>query len=119
MIDRGTGRRINAMLGTMIWRARNGQPGTYDRVGRLIELGRCGDSEATSVVGMDNVYECTLPDNLMMSVHPGDIIGIEIARQRDYRFGLYFDTNRGPINYEFDGNVSTVTLNQPGPMDQP
>ena len=102
---------VNAMLD--IWRERSGVSGTYDKVA-TIELGTCGSGvEATQVTRLSDVYECTLPESMRVSVEPGDIVGIEIARRRDYNFRLYFDdTNGGPTNYEFDGQFSTVTLSQ-------
>ena len=102
---------VNAMLD--IWRERSDVFGTYDKVA-TIELGTCGSGvEATQVTGLSDVYECTLPESMRVSVEPGDIVGIEIARRRDYNFRLYFDdTNGGPTNYEFDGQFSTVTLSQ-------
>ena len=112
-------RRItNALLG--IWRERGSESGTYDRVA-TIELGTCGNGvEASSVAGLTNVYECTLPENLIVSVKQGDIVGIEIARNNAYRFRLYFDdTNGGPTNYVFTEQLSTVaTLSQTDSIDQ-
>ena len=101
------GRSVNAMLN--IWRERSDVSGTYDKVA-IIELGTCGSVQPTPV---NNVYECTLPESLRVSVQPGDIVGIEIARNNAYRFRLYFDnTNGGPTNYVFNGQFSTVTLSQ-------
>ena len=111
------GRSVNAMLD--IWRERSSVSGTYDKVA-IIELGTCGSGvEATQVTGFSNVYECTLPESMRVSVQPGDIVGIEIARQRDYNFRLYFDdTNSGPTNYVFNGQFSTVTLSQSASTSQ-
>ena len=79
--DRGR-RDINAILD--IWRERNGGSGTYDRVDE-IELGTCGSGvQAPLVMGTNNVYECTLPQSERVSVQPGDIVGIEIARNVEY-----------------------------------
>ena len=104
-------RSVNAMLD--IWRERSGVAGTYDKVA-TIELGTCGSGvEATLVTGLSDVYECTLPESLRVSVQPGDIVGIEIARSTVYNFRLYFDdTNSGSTNYVFNGQFSTVTLSQ-------
>ena len=102
---------VNAMLD--IWRERSGISGTYDKVA-TIELGTCESGvKATLVTGFSNVYECTLPESLRVSVQPGDVLGIELARNREYNFRLYLDdTNGGPMNYQFNGQFSTVTLSQ-------
>ena len=111
------GRSVNAMLN--IWRERSGVAGTYDKVA-TIELGLCGSGvEATLVTGLSDVYECTLPESMRVSVQPGDIVGIEIARNIEYDFRLYFDnTNGGPTNYVFNGQFSTVTLSQSASTSQ-
>ncbi len=101
-------RRTDAMLG--IWREISANPGTYERISE-IPLGTCGQLLAPSI---GDIYECVLRDHNIMrvTVQPGDVIGIEIAANRDYRFRLYFTDNRGPTNYQFDGKVSTATLSQ-------
>ena len=105
------GGSVNAMLD--IWRERSGVSETYDK-NATIELGTCGSGvEATQVTGLSDVYECTLPESLRVSVQPGDVVGIELARNKDYNFRLYFDdTNSGPTNYEFNGQFSMITLSQ-------
>ena len=119
-IDTRGGRNTNAMLG--IWRERSSETGMYDRVER-IELGTCGSGvQAPLVMGLSNVYECTLPQSERVSVQPGDIIGIEIASDNNYHFRLYFNSaNEVPTNYEFNGQVPMFILNQTSsPMlDQP
>ena len=66
-----------------------------------------------------NVYECTLPVDLRVSVQPGDIIGIEIARRNVYRFMIYFDdTDDGPINYVFEQSLSSAILSQRNSIEQ-
>ena len=64
------------------------------------------------MTGMSNIYECTLPQSERVSVEAGDVIGIEIAENGDYRFRLYFTVGGGPTNYQFSGQVSTATLSQ-------
>ena len=102
----------NAVLS--IWRERSSEPEIYDRVDG-IELGICGSVDrAPSVMGMNNVYECTLPESERMSVQPGDIVGIELSESTNARFRLYFDDNSGPTNYIFNGPspwLQTVNLN--------
>ena len=104
-------RTTDAILG--IWRETSNNPKIYERINE-ISLGTCGGQvPAPLVMGMSDVYECTLPQSERVSVQPGDVIGIEIARNSRYRFRLYFDdTNSGPTNYVFNGQVSTATLNQ-------
>ena len=111
------GRSVNAMLG--VWRERSSDAGTYDKAA-TVELGTCGNvGQATPVTGLSNVYECTLPESLRVSVQPGDIVGIEIASNSVYNFRLYFDdTNGGPTNYEFDGQFPTITLSQRARISQ-
>ena len=72
--------------------------------------------------GMSGVYECTLPPNERVSVQPGDVIGIELPRQNEAKFRLYFDsTNNAPTNYVFSGYDTTVSLSQAisSEQDQP
>ena len=97
-----------------VWRKRSGS-GIYDRVDGRIRLGICGSGvQATLVMGMSNVYECTLPQSERVSVQPGDIVGIELSGRNNDRFRLYFDDNSGPTNYIFNGRspwLWTVSLN--------
>ena len=93
-----------------IWRERSGEPGTYDRMHRGIELGICGSGVEASLV-MSNIYECTLPQSERVSVQPGDVVGIELPRRNQAGFRLHFNAG-GPINYEFDGLVSPAILSQ-------
>ena len=108
VFNSGGQRDIDAMLG--IWRETSDDPKTYTRMAN-IKLGICGNQvPAPSASG---VYECTLPENQKVLVQPGDIVGIEIARNGRYRFRLYFNnTNGGPTNYVFDGQVSTFAQTQ-------
>ena len=104
----------NSMLS--IWRKRSSEPGTYDRIDG-IELGICGGEDpAPLVVGMSNVYNCTLPPNERVSVQPGDIVGIELPRRNRARFQPYFDdTNNGPTSYVFyhsENSLPSVNLIQ-------
>ena len=98
----------NAMLG--IWR--ESSTGTYNKIA-TIELGTCGSGvEAPIVAGESNVYECSLPENLRVTVQPGDILGIDIgAASGGHGFRLVF-INGGPTNYVFNGHPSTATLSQ-------
>ena len=109
MID--TSGSINAMLG--IWR--NGSV-TLTKI-NSIELGSCNGMNLPATG--NSIYECILPENETVSVQLGDIVGIEIATNQNYRFRLYFDnTNGGPTNYVFSGQVSTVALDQASSTEQ-
>ena len=110
-------RNTDTILG--IWRETSNNPKIYERINE-ISLGTCGGQvPAPLVMGMSDVYECTLPQSERVSVQPGDVVGIEIARNSRYRFRLYFDdTNSGPTNYVFNGQVSTATLNQASSIEQ-
>ena len=103
MCNDGGNRDTDAKLG--IWRETSTSM-TYERMA-TIDLGSCG-SNSVGVTG--NIYECTLPESLKVSVQPGYIIGIDLVRNRDYRFRLYFDGNSGLLNYEYRGNRSTAAL---------
>ena len=94
-----------------IWRERNNGNGTYDKVD-TIDLGTCGNGvRPSSVVGFTTVYECTLADNLTVTIQPGDVLGIEIADNNG--LNLCFDnTTGGPTNHMFTGRISTATLSQ-------
>ena len=117
-----TGGNANRNSVLSIWRERSGNPGTYDRVGG-IELGICGSGvQAPLVMGMNNSYECSLPQNERLSVQSRDIVGIELSTRNDAKFRLYFDsTNGGPTNYVFSGLISIATLSQTSStvQDQP
>ena len=100
----------------IIWRERSNEPGTYDRVNRT-ELGICGDG--SSVTGISNVYECTLPQDERVSVQPGDIVGMQLPEVNNVRFQLYFNSNNGPTNYIFNHRSSpTINLNNSPELDQ-
>ena len=94
-----------------IWRERSSELDTYDRVGE-IELGICGSEDpAPSVMGMSNVYECTLPQSERVSVQPGDIVGIELSAANRAKFRLHFDNSgSGPANYEFNSHGHMFSL---------
>ena len=99
-----TGGNRNSVLS--IWRERSNEPGTYDRIGR-IKLGRCGgERQAQLVMGMNNVYECTLPQSEWVTYQHGDIVGIELFTASDVRFRLYFNSIGGSRNYIFTGKSS-------------
>ena len=86
-----------------IWRENIEQNGTYIRTNLTIELGTCGTVNQTlKQVGKD-VYECELSDELQLPVQAGDIIGLEIPRNRRRAVRLFFNmtTDLGPENYEF------------------
>ena len=89
-----------------IWREISS--GTYDRIDG-IELGICGSEDpAPSVMGMSNVYECTLPQSERVSVQPGDVVGIELSAANAAKFRLYFDPNSGSKNYEFNSHSDSM-----------
>ena len=108
-----------------VWRERSSGRGTYDRVA-TVELGTCGSGvRATPVTGLSDVYECTLPGHLRVSVQPGDVVGIEAPGRDNLGFGVLFDNSNGaamPLQYVFNGSVSTITLSESSntsPGDQP
>ena len=82
-----------------IWRERSSGSGTYDRVSG-IELGICGTEYPAPSV-MSNIYECILPQTV--SVQPGYIVGIELPREQESKFRLYFNSQGGQTNHVFDG----------------
>ena len=101
---------INSVLS--IWRERSNEPGTYDRTDG-IELGRCGSEDpAPSVMGMSNVYECSLPQSETVSVQPGDVVGVELPGRTRVRFRLYFDNSGRSTNYIFSQSLQTFNLDQ-------
>ena len=102
-------RNTDAVLS--IWRETSDNSGTYVRMGG-IQLGTCGNGiRAPLVTGMSNIYECTLPQSERVSVEAGDIIGIEIAENGDYRFRLYSTrtTEASTITEEESITGSTAT----------
>ena len=103
--------RTNSVLS--IWRETSSGSGTYSRSGGT-QLGICGSEDpAPSVAGMNNVYECTLPQNDRVSVQPGDVVGVELPAENRANFRLYFDnTNNGPTNYVFEGHGTTFSRSQ-------
>ena len=96
-----------------IWRERSSGSETYDRVA-TIELGTCGSG--VEAAGTNSVFECTLPENLRVSVQPGDIAGVRTDSTSNLLFGLFFRS--GSDVYVFDPDVSTVTLSQSNSVDQ-
>ena len=103
--------RTNSVLS--IWRERSNEPSTYDRIDPGIELGRCGSEDpAPSVIGMSNVYECSLPQSERVSVQPGDVVGVELPGRTRVRFRLYFDNSGRSTNYIFSQSLQTFNLDQ-------
>ena len=117
--DFGTGTK-NVKI--VIWRPRNVQENTYDRVSMQIELGVCENgTRATAVPALSNVYECTLPETHRVSVQPGDIIGTEIPGNQQH-FRLYFDNFRGPPNYRhvtFESDPPTLEVTLDSRLSRP
>ena len=91
-----------------IWRERSNGSVTYDRVSG-IELGICGTQDPAPLV-MSDIYECILPQTV--SVQPGYIVGIELPREGESKFRLYFNSQGGQTNYVFKGHGTTFSLSQ-------
>jgi hypothetical protein len=113
---RAAARQSGGSRNTILWIWReitSGSPRTYRKISS-IELGVCGSGiDASPVIGMRGVYECTLPESSRVTVKPGDVIGTEVAASSELGFGLLYDNSRGygPRGYVFNGQVAaTATL---------
>ena len=114
---RAAARPLGGSRNTILWIWREISSGSqiYRKISS-VELGVCGSGvDASPVVGMEGVYECTLPESSRVTVQPGDIIGTEVAASSEVGFGLLYDNSRGygPLGYIFDGPIDTTpTLSQ-------
>ena len=96
-----------------IWREDKTHPGLYHKISSVIQIRQsnpqCDDNQRTV---MNNILQCTLREDLRISVQPGDFLGLEIPSYREDDLVIYFKTGR-PIatNLVFQGQLgSTVNL---------
>ena len=95
-----------------IWRRNLSEPYIYYKVGKSIAITRADDTGTCAQVGriINNAHWCILEKDLLLSVLPGDILGLEVPSTD--RIELYF-TYGGAKNYVFERQLeSTVNISQ-------
>ena len=96
-----------------IWRENETQPGLYYKMSSSIQLKRenpPGPCYRTSFV--NQIFQCTLREELRISVQPGDFLGLEIPSTNNDDFNIYFKAG-GPTNLVFQRQLnSTVDLSK-------
>ena len=85
-----------------IWRESCSQPGVYYRTGADIMINEvlCEGGFTEVFAG---VFHCNLTETAQQPVQPGDILGLELAPERNSATNLSFTrVIKGPINYVFN-----------------
>ena len=96
-----------------IWREDKTYPGLYHKISSIIRIRQsnpqCNDDQGT-IMNDTKSLQCTLREDLRISVQPGDFLGLEIPSYRDDDLVIYFKAG-GPTNFVFQGQLgSTVDL---------
>ena len=94
-----------------IWREDKTNPGLYYKISSVVQIGKsnpqCGDNQGTI---MNNILQCTLREDLRISVQPGDFLGLEIPSYIEDDLVIYFKAG-GPTSIVFQGQLGpTVDL---------
>ena len=107
-----TGRTRNGKVDPkiQIWRENKAQCGTYYKpvADIVIEGSSCDNLTIISdPLQAVKTYLCSLKTSAVVSVQPGDILGIELPPRNDSDFELYF-TIGGTMNYIFQQQLSST-----------
>ena len=94
-----------------IWREDKTHPGLYHKISSIIQIRQsnpqCDDNQTTI---MNDILQCTLIEDLHISVQSGDFLGLEIPSYLEDDLVIYFKTG-GPTNLVFQRQLgSTVNL---------
>ena len=107
-----SGSQLQQPLKIQVWRKSECQPGLFfkiDDVQIWHSNSRTACYQNTSTLS-SKTFQCTLREDLQISVQPGDILGLEIPPINKNDFEIYFKAG-GPTNYVFQGQLdSTVDL---------
>ena len=107
-----TGRARNGKMDPkiQIWRENKAQCGTYYKPVADIVIERTSCNNFTTLSDPSQAvktYLCSLKTSAVVSVQPGDILGIELPPRNDSDFELYF-TIGGTMNYIFQQQLSST-----------
>ena len=96
-----------------VWRENKAQCGFYSKPVPDITISEnsnvCGNV-TRSTTQVTRVFHCALRASAHVSVLPGDILGIELPPTNDDRFGLYFTNNGETVNYIFNQQLASHTV---------
>ena len=94
-----------------IWRENNTQSGLYHKISSSDILVRRSNPPCyQNSLSNDGIFQCTLREDLRISVQPGDFLGLEIPSIDNDDIEIHFKLG-GPTNLVFQGQLgSTVDL---------
>ena len=93
-----------------IWRENGTQSGLYHKISPSDIQIRNANFPCYQRSLNNRIFQCTLTEDLRISVQPGDFLGLAIPPINDDDFEIYFKAG-GPTNLVFQGQlVSTVDL---------
>ena len=92
-----------------IWRENETQPGLYYKKSSDVEIRRSNPPCDRNTLN-NGIFQCTLREDLRISVQPGDFLGLEIPPINDDDLEIFFKVG-GPTNLVFQGQLDlTVDL---------
>ena len=94
-----------------IWREDKIQPGLYHKISSNVQIQRSNPPCIRRTYSANSrIFQCTLREDLRISVQPGDFLGLEIPSENNDKLEIYFKVG-GPTNLVFQGRLgSTVDL---------
>ena len=93
-----------------IWRENETQPGHYYKTISDIQFRRSNPPCSQNTFSNRISFQCTLREELRISVQPGDFLGLEIPPINSDDFEIYFKAG-GPTNLVFQSQLdSTINL---------
>ena len=97
------------------WRENVTQTGLYYKTSSDVEIRRSNPPCYRNTLS-DGIFQCTLREDLRISVQPGDFLGLEIPPINDDDLEIYFKVG-GPTNLVFQRLLnSTVDLSAQPPI---
>ena len=94
-----------------IWREDKTQPGHYHKISSNVQIQRSNPPCIHRTYrSSSRIFQCTLREDLRISVQPGDFLGLEIPSVANDDLVIHFKAG-GPTNIVFQGQLgSTVNL---------
>ena len=106
-----SGSQSQQPLKIQVWRKSESQPGLFFKIyPDDIQIWNRSNHPCHLNTSSNKTFQCTLREDLRISVQPGDILGLEIPPINKNDFEIYFKAG-GPTNLVFHGQLeSTVDL---------
>ena len=106
-----SGSQSQQPLKIQVWRESESQPDLFFKIcPNDIQIWNHSNHSCSQNNLSNGIFQCTLRENLQISVQPGDILELEIPPINSDDFKIYFKAG-GPTNYVFQGQLeSTVDV---------